>query len=193
MSNAGRPKTIWRLYGDLVQARSLDDRFGCCALCLCAAELRRDPPSVPTVLAFSVQEEVGLRGSHVLARRFASCDEVIAVDSFAVGSGPRDSKQYDVVRPGDGPVLRCWDSTMLVPDDVRQRLLAKVAALGCELQYGFMPGGNDASVFESSGARVFGLTVPVQYSHTAAERIHLGDLARLVTVLTAWCGSPTQL
>jgi putative aminopeptidase FrvX len=184
------PKAIARLPHGVVQARSLDDRFGCCALALAAAQLKTQPPAVPTVIAWSVQEEVGLRGGRALAERFKHCTEVIAIDSFCVGAGPRDSKQWANARLGAGPVLRAWDSTTLVPDHVRHALLLKAAALGCELQYGYMAGGNDASQAEYTGARVFGLSVCVQYSHTNSERIHLGDLAQLAGLITAWCATP---
>jgi len=187
------PKSIQRLVSGIVQARSLDDRFGCCAVCACAAALQQKQLDIPTVFAFSVQEEIGLRGARALASRFSQCSEVIAIDSFAVGTGPRDSKQYDAVQLGKGPALRSWDSTILVPDEVRESLLSKAASLGYQLQYGFMPGGNDASVFEPSGARVFGLTIPVQYSHTAAERVNLHDLARLSSLLADWCQTSLEL
>jgi putative aminopeptidase FrvX len=187
------PKRIQRLGGGLVQARSLDDRFGCAALLAAAAELARQEPELPTVLAWSVQEEVGLRGARELAGRFCGCREVIAVDSFTVGLGPRDSRQFDGPLPGNGPVLRSWDATILVPDEVRAKLLAKAAGLGFQLQYGYMPGGNDASVFAGTGARVFDLGVCIQYSHSQAERCHLGDLEQLAGLLAAWCRSDTAL
>jgi putative aminopeptidase FrvX len=125
--------------------------------------------------------------------QFAACREVIAVDSFTVGLGPRDNRQFDGPRLGGGAVLRCWDATVLVPDELRWRLLDKARGLGIELQYGYMPGGNDASVFAESGARTFAFGVPVQYSHSAAERIHLDDLTALVGLLVAWCGSAIEL
>jgi putative aminopeptidase FrvX len=187
------PKRIERLGGGLVQARSLDDRFGCAALLMAAAELARNEPALPTVLAWSVQEEVGLRGARELAARFCGCHEVIAVDSYTVGRGPRDNRQFDGPVPGGGPVLRSWDSTVLVPDDVRAALLAKADALGYALQYGYMPGGNDASLFAGTGARTFALGVCVQYSHSQAERCHLGDVAQLAKLLGAWCRSATAL
>ncbi|MEP0814791.1 MAG: M20/M25/M40 family metallo-hydrolase [bacterium] len=183
------PKRIEKLAGGLVQARSLDDRFGCAALVAAASKLAESKAEVPvpTVFAWSVQEEVGLRGARALAHRFAAAEEVIAIDSFTVGAGPRDNKQFDSAKPGGGPVLRAFDGTTLVPDAARDALLEKARGLGFELQYGYMPGGNDASMFESSGSRVFGLSVPVVYSHTAAERIQMGDLARLVDLIAAWC------
>jgi len=187
------PKAISRLYGDLVQARSLDDRFGCAALVATALQLQQNPPSVPVALAWSVQEEVGLRGARALIPQFATCREVIAVDSFTVGLGPRDNRQFDGPRPGGGAVLRCWDSTVLVPDELRWQLLDKARGLGIELQYGYMPGGNDASVFSQGGASTFAFGVPVQYSHSAAERIHMGDLYTLIELLVAWCSSTLEV
>jgi putative aminopeptidase FrvX len=142
---------------------------------------------VPTVLAWAVQEEVGLRGAAALARRFPHCREVIAVDSYTVSATPRDNQQFAAAQLGGGPVLRCFDATTVVPDHTRRALLAKAAGLGCPLQYGYMPGGNDASVFEAMGAQVFGLGVCLEYSHSAVERIHLGDLEQLAALLTAWC------
>jgi endoglucanase len=186
------PKVVTRLAGSLVQARSLDDRFGCSALLATAAALHREQPAVPTVLAWAVQEEVGLRGARVLARTFSRCTEVIAVDSYTI-AGPRDNTQFAGPRLGGGPVLRSLDATTVMPDAVRDAVLAKAKALGTELQFGYMPGGNDASVFEDSGARVFTLSVCLQNSHTAVERIHLGDLESLSKLCIDWCQSGIAL
>jgi putative aminopeptidase FrvX len=183
------PKQLWRLAGNVVQGRSLDDRFGCCALLEAALQLLADPPPVPTVLAWTVQEEIGLRGARALAARFTHCAEVIAIDSFCIGSGPRDNKQFTSAQLGNGPVLRSFDSTTLLPDVQRRAVLDKAQGLGIDPQTGYMPGGNDASMFEASGARVFGFSIPVQYSHTNVERVNLLDLAGLVRLITAWCGT----
>jgi putative aminopeptidase FrvX len=184
------PKRLTRVGPDglVVQGRSLDDRFGCTALIECAMALRSGAgAAVPTVLAWAVQEEVGLRGAAALARRFAHCAEVIAVDSYTVAATPRDNQQFAACTLGGGPVLRCLDATTVVPDILRRSLLEKASGLGCGLQVGYMPGGNDASQFEASGARVFALGVPLAYSHSAVERIHLDDLAQLSELLAAWC------
>ena len=183
------PKKLVHLGHSLVQGRSLDDRFGCCALLVVAKQLIDSPPTQPVILAWPVQEEVGLRGAKILAQRFNNLDEVIAVDSFTVGTGPRDNQQFAECTLGAGAVLRSLDSTTLVPERQRRSLLDKAQGLGFPLQYGYMPGGNDASVFEASGALVFGLAVPLQYSHSQVERIHLGDLEKLTGLLIAWCST----
>lgn len=187
------PKQLTPLANDLVQARSLDDRFGCTALLALAEHLFETPPAAPTILAWAVQEELGLRGARVLAQRFPFCREVIAVDSFTVGSGPRDNKQFDSVRLGGGPAIRAFDATTMMPEQSFRDALARAEQIGVPLQYGFMQGGNDASVFEPTGARVLGLGVPLAYSHSNVERIHMGDLAQLVELLCGWCSeAPLQ-
>jgi putative aminopeptidase FrvX len=190
------PKRLQRMgpEGAISQGRSLDDRFGCTALIECAIALEAAAPPVPTVLAWVVQEEVGLRGAAALAQRFAQCREVIAVDSFTVANSPRDNPQFYAGGLGDGAALRCHDATTLMPDSTRRAWLDKAAGLGFpKLQYGYMAGGNDASVFETSGASVIGLGVPLAYSHSAVEQIHLGDLQQLCELLAVWCGTNTEV
>lgn len=187
-------KGLTELPGGLVQGRSLDDRFGCLALVELAKRLQAQPPPVPTVIAWTVQEEVGLRGARALAQRFPGLTEAIAVDSFTIGLGPRDNRQFDSVRLGGGPALRAWDATTLLPDSARQALLDAAAKAGLRLQYGHMPGGNDASVWEASAAalggpqaRAYGLGIAVQYSHSNVERAQLGDLDQLIALLEQLC------
>ena len=109
------------------------------------------------------------------------------IDSVTVGSGPRDNKQFDSVQLGSGPAIRAWDATTMLPEASFRAALARAEQIGVPLQYGYMQGGNDASVFEPSGARVLGLGVPLAYSHSNVERIHMGDLEQLVELLVGWC------
>ena len=180
-------KSFARIGEAKVQGRSMDDRFGCTALIALAAQLAMEPPPVPTAVCWSVQEEVGLKGATALVKQFPLVREVIAVDSFTVGTGPRDVKTFDSVKLGNGPVLRCWDNTMLVPDENRKRVIKQAEELGFELQTGYMPGGNDAGVFVTQNARLLSFSVAVEYSHSQVERIHLGDLEQLTAFLIAWC------
>jgi len=172
----------------LAMARSLDDRFGCAALLALVDELKRADLKEPVVLCWSVQEEVGLRGARQLPL-FDSVEEVIAVDSFTVGHGPTDNRRFDGPRIGLGPVFRCWDSTILVPDVRRRAVLDKAAGLGFNLQYGYMPGGNDASVFSQGETVPLAFGVCVQYSHTQCERAALPDINELTLFLAAWCAT----
>lgn len=189
-------KGLTALPDGIVQGRSLDDRFGCLALIELAKRLHRKAPALPTVVAWTVQEEVGLRGARALQQRFPGPAEVIAVDSFTVGRGPRDSTQFDSVFLGGGPALRAWDATTLLPDGARDAVIAAAAEAGITLQYGHMPGGNDASIWEAStaalggpDARAYGLGIPVQYSHSNVERAQLSDLAGLIGLLGALCAA----
>jgi putative aminopeptidase FrvX len=175
----------------LVMARSIDDRFGCAALVALAAELKEAHLSEPVILAWSVQEEIGLRGARQMPF-FGALREVIAVDSFTVGHGPFDNRRFDGPFIGGGPVFRCFDATTLVPDEMRKRVLAKAAGLGTKLQYGYMPGGNDASVFSRGETVPLPFGICVQYSHTQAERCLISDLKELTLFLAAWCDTDCE-
>jgi len=74
-----------------------------------------------------------------------------------------------------------------MPEASFRAALQRASGLGVPLQYGFMQGGNDASVFEPTGAQVLGLGVPLAYSHSNVERIHMRDLEQLVELLVGWC------
>ncbi|HES58502.1 MAG TPA: hypothetical protein ENO21_03630, partial [Firmicutes bacterium] len=76
---------------------------------------------------------------------------------------------------------------------VRDRLLKKAAALGHQLQAGYMPGGNDSAPFISGWTRRFCFSVPLMYSHSQVERISLQDLERLIALLIDWAGTGTEL
>lgn len=184
------PKTYERVGTDWVQARSLDDRFGCSALVDLAARLEANPPCEPTILAWAVQEELGLRGARALAQRFTQCHEVIAIDSMTTGTGPRDNRQFQAVLPGAGPALRCFDSTVIVGEPERQAIINRATELGHTLQLGFMPGGNDASVFQDGNALCFAFGIALQYSHSMVERIRFSDLEALCDLLGDWCSAP---
>ena len=185
------PKTFERVGEDWVQARSLDDRFGCAALVQLAGRLDRNPPPETTILAWAVQEELGLRGARALAQRFTECREVIAIDSMTTGTGPRDNRQFQSVLPGQGPALRCYDSTVIVGEPERQAIIDRARELGHGLQLGFMPGGNDASVFQDGKALCFAFGIALQYSHSMVERIRMSDLAALGCLLADWCSAKT--
>jgi putative aminopeptidase FrvX len=184
------PKTYERVGTDWVQARSLDDRFGCAALVDLARRLETKQPGEPTILAWAVQEELGLRGARALAQRFGQCHEVIAIDSMTTGTGPRDNRQFQAVLPGSGPALRCFDSTVIVGEPERRAIIDRAQGLGHTLQLGFMPGGNDASVFQNGEALCFAFGIALQYSHSMVERIRFSDLEALCNLLGDWCGSP---
>jgi putative aminopeptidase FrvX len=178
------PKAVTALANGRYAARSMDDRFGCAALVSVANRI--DPRALQgtLTLAWSAQEEVGLRGAEALAAEF-SPDAVIPIDMYATSDSPIESKRLGHAVLGLGPVIRALDASHMAPiDDVRS-LLAFAEARGLPLRYGATMGGNDGSMFRNGRSRVIPIGIPIRYSHSAVETIDSRDQVGLVDVLEA--------
>jgi putative aminopeptidase FrvX len=177
-------KSVTRLAGTRLAARSMDDRFGCAALLAVARRIQPAAVKGTVTLAWSVQEEVGLRGAEALAEAF-SPDMVVAVDSFVTSDSPIESHRLANAPIGDGPMIRALDTSYIAPIASVRSLMEFAKAKGLALGYGATMGGNDGSVFHSPKSRVVPLSIPIRYSHSAVETIDTRDLTGLVNLLEA--------
>jgi putative aminopeptidase FrvX len=173
--------------GDCVSAKALDDRLGVAIL----VELfGAAPPNIDLMAAFTVQEEIGLRGAGVAAH---SLDPELAI---AIDSAPaRDLPTWDGAentayntRLGQGPAIYTADRAT-VSD---QRLLdhfestARAARLPFQLR---QPGGGstDAGAIHRArkGIPAISVSVPVRYPHSPAGLIRVDDWRNTALLLHA--------
>ncbi len=178
------PKRVTPLAGTRLTARSMDDRFGCAALVAMARRLRPGDIKGTITLAWSVQEEVGLRGAEALAAEI-SPDVVVPVDSFVTSDSPIESPRVGYHKIGAGPIIRALDTSNIAPIDMVRALVEFAKAKGLALSYGATQGGNDGSVFRNAKTKVLPLAIPIRYSHSAVETIDTRDLTGLVDLLEA--------
>jgi len=177
-------KSVTKLAGTRLAARSMDDRFGCAALLALARRLKPSEVKGTLTIAWSVQEEVGLRGAEALAETF-SPDMVVAVDSFVTSDSPVESHRLANAPLGAGPMIRALDTSHIAPITTVRSLMSFAKAKGLALGYGATMGGNDGSVFHSPKSRVLPLSIPIRYSHSAIETIDTKDQIGLVSLLDA--------
>jgi len=186
-------KHVFELAGGRVCGRALDDRGGCWVL-LRALERILDPkaspsfassgPSVPVHFAFSVQEEVGLRGAHLLARRHELA-YAFAIDSTSTADWPEVDPALSSARLGAGAALRVADNATVIPRAFRDELAALAAKNAIPLQVVFSGGGTDARPFQAEGPQVMSLAFPVRYTHAAVETAAWSDLEALTDLVVA--------
>ncbi len=172
------------LNGRLVCSRALDDRAGCWVLLKALAELVKKPPRGCVHFAFSVQEEVGLRGAALLARRHA-LDWAFAVDSVSAGDFPGLTPDQGPARLGEGSCLRVLDNATIIPPELWKEVAEVARGAGIRLQVVFSGGGTDAKPFQAEGPRVVSLAFPLRYTHSAVEMAHLDDLQETVRLVVA--------
>jgi putative aminopeptidase FrvX len=141
-------------------------------------------PSAKVHFAFSVQEEVGLRGAGLLARTY-EVDQAFAVDSVSAGDFPGVRSDLGNAVLGAGPCLRVLDNAAIVSRDFTARLeeIAKGAGIG--LQVVFSGGGTDARAFQPEGPQVMPLAIPMRYTHSAVEMVHLDDVDGTIALVCA--------
>lgn len=176
------PKTLRRLLGHRINARSLDDRAGCAALLLALRRVSEASDGQPVWVVFSASEEIGLVGAEAIAKA-ASPDRVYAVDSLVTSDSPLEPKRLGLLRLGDGAALRAMDNSGISPRAEVQRVAKLARGAGIPLQIGVTAGGNDGSKFVQYGARNIPLSFPLRSSHTSAETADLRDLQALTDLI----------
>ncbi|HEX5138882.1 MAG TPA: M20/M25/M40 family metallo-hydrolase [Planctomycetota bacterium] len=172
------------LNGKLLCCRALDDRAGCWVLLKALAELAKKPPRGSVHFAFSVQEEVGLRGAALLARKHA-LDWAFAVDSCSTGDFPGLTPDQGPARLGEGSCLRVLDNATIIPPELWKEVAEVAKGEEIRLQVVFSGGGTDAKPFQAEGPRVVPIAFPLRYTHSAVELVHPGDLAETVKLVVA--------
>ncbi len=188
----GQPAGFMRemqLRGRRVIAKSLDNRIGCAIAIETMRRLRRRTPHT-VYFAFTVQEEVGLRGAQTAAQGVRP-DIGIAIDVTASGDQIRGSKMQ--VALGSGAAIKAHDPGLVVPPAIKNWMVARCEADGIPYQLELLAGGRtDASVIQltDSGVPSGCVSIPTRYLHTTSETVDLGDVRACVDLLTGLLSNP---
>ncbi|MDK2885885.1 MAG: hypothetical protein PWP54_443 [Thermosipho sp. (in: thermotogales)] len=163
--------------GNYISCRSLDDRFGCYVL---EEVFKNSDPKNEALFAWTVQEEIGLKGAKALSNEISNLDLVIAIDSFACCS-----KQNQHIQLGRGPIIRFFDNSGISSYEYSNKIINIAKKYKIPLQVGSTGGGTDGSIFVDKGVPFVALSVGVKYLHSTVEMIHKDDLKNLINLLKA--------
>ncbi len=175
--------------GKAIAVRGLDDRVGVAVLLELASMIARGEvkPSWRVVLAWTVQEEVGLRGASYLASRLRA-DASLIVDTMACCS-------FEITgdaRPGGGPVLRALDNNYVAPAALRDWLLKASKRAGVEVQVATAGGSTDAAALQRSGIPSVAIGVLTKYAHSTAEMAYKSDIIDALRLVAAAVEEPLK-
>ncbi len=178
--------------GPSLRARALDNRLGVATL---IELVKNAPPHIDLLAAFTVQEEVGLRGAKVAAYALdpdlaLALDATPAYDLPVLAPGEpvdQENTAYNT-RLGAGPALYIADSGTL-SDPRLVRYLADTAQAH-NIPYQFrQPGGGttDASIIhrQRAGIPSASVSVPARYTHTSAGIARLQDWENTLALVHA--------
>ena len=179
--------TEFQRLGPSIQAKALDDRLGVTNL---IELLKNAPPNIDLLAAFTVQEEVGLRGARVVAFAFDP-DLALALDCTPAHDLPtwdgEENTRYNT-RLDHGPALYVADRAT-ISDPRLIRHFAQVAeARGIPYQIR-QPGGGgtDAGAIHKQRAGIpsMSISIPGRYLHTAASIVRINDWKHTLNLLHA--------
>lgn len=176
---------FWRSGGSIF-GKALDDRLGVATLIELA---KRNPGKLEVLFAFTVQEELGLRGARVAAYDFEP-DMAFVVDSTPAFDLPlleseEENTQYNS-RLGAGPAIYLADAgTMSDPRLFRFLLrLADEAHIPCQFR---QPGGGgtDAGAIHINrgGVPSVSISIPGRYAHSPILHAKVADWQNTLALL----------
>jgi putative aminopeptidase FrvX len=179
--------TQFRRTGNSIFSKALDNRLGVAML---IELLKHAPPNIDLLLAFTVQEEVGLRGAKVAAHALAP-DIAIAVDSTPARDLPAHDGSENTVyntQLGLGPAIYIADSSTLPDPRLVQHFAAAGDAEGIPYQFR-QPGGGgtDAGAMHQqlAGIPALSISVPGRYAHTPIGLCRVDDWQNTLRLLRA--------
>lgn len=176
----------FRSVGETVVSQCLDNRVGCWAQIRALEQLQHHNCDI--YAAWTVQEEVGLRGATTAAFGI-SPDIGISCDTTLNCETPGVPEEDRVTVFGDGVALGVMDSSMIADIRLVEDIEAVAEDKGIRCQRSILPrGGQDGGVIQRSrsGVRTVAFACPVRNIHTVTEMCHNDDLSSYPALLAAW-------
>jgi len=179
--------TSFTRLGPSLRAKALDDRLGVATL---LELVTHAPQNIDLLAAFTVQEEVGLRGAGVAAYALDP-DLAIVLDSTPAHDLPSwdgsENTRYDA-RLGAGPAIYVADRATLSDPRLVRHLVETAEKAGIPYQIR-QPGGGgtDAGAVhrQRAGIPSVSVSVPARYNHTPAAICRLSDWKNTLALVYA--------
>lgn len=176
--------------GDKLVSKALDNRVACWLGIESVRELDRlgTGHGCEIVVAFTVQEEVGLRGARTAAHAVLP-DVGLGIDVTLACDTPGVPEKEMVSRHGAGFALHIKDGSFISDHTLVTEIetLAKKHKIPYQRSI-LAAGGQDGAAAQqvAAGARAIGITVGTRYIHTVTEMIDRADLKAARDILARY-------
>jgi tetrahedral aminopeptidase len=179
--------------GDKIVSKALDNRIACWLGIEAIRQLVEagGKHACEIVVAFTAQEEVGLRGARTASFGFAP-DIAFGIDTTLSCDTPGTPEKDSVTIQGKGFGLHLKDGSFIADIDLIEELEALAAEKEIPCQRTILArGGQDGAAGQQagSGARAAAIAVGTRYIHTVTEMIDRTDLIAARDIIAAYLGS----
>jgi endoglucanase len=162
--------------GRTVVAQALDNRVACWIAIRALQKLEHHNCEIH--VAFTVQEEVGMRGAGPAAERIQP-DIALVLDTTLCCDTPGVPDDLRITQQGAGVGINVLDSTAINDIDLLRRIEQVAREHHIKHQRTMLHrGGTDAGAIHArlAGTRTATLLCPTRYIHTVTEMVHRDDL-----------------
>jgi len=176
--------TLQKLSDEIIIGKALDDRVGCYVL----LELLANDYDCDLVCAFTVQEEVGLRGAGVAAYAVTP-DLALNIEGTTASDVPDVPEHGYATSVGKGPALTIMDRTSIPARPLVEKLQEVAEKENIPIQFRrATTGGTDAGKIQltKGGIPVAGISVPCRYIHSPASVASLSDIQATISLVKAF-------
>lgn len=164
----------YTLFGEnLVKSKALDDRVGCAIM----LELMKEDFESDMYFAFTVQEEVGLRGAQIAAYNIKP-DIALVIEGTTCSDVYGSKPHNQVTNLGGGAVMTAMDRAAISDKSYYDFIMRTAKENNIKLQIKRTSmGGTDAGAIQRSGSGVKTavLAVPCRYIHSPVSVMHTAD------------------
>lgn len=170
---------------NLLLGKAFDNRIGTAVMAEVLHELAGTDLNVDVVGTLSAQEEVGERGAQVAVKKVGPDLSIVFEGAPADDTVMPDYMVQTGIRRG--PMLRHFDSTIIVNPRFQKYCLDIAEARGIPTQRSVRSGGgNDGAVINLyQGAPTVVISVPVRFAHTAYCFVAYEDFVSAVNLTVA--------
>ncbi len=174
--------------GDCINGKSLDNRISVYILIEVLKALKGKSLPYDFYAAFTVQEEVGLRGAFNAAGHIDP-DFGIGLDVTIAYDTPGALPYEMITRLGKGTAIKIYDGSVIC--DSRMISFMKSTATKHSIPYQLeilTAGGTDTGAIQRQGAKgsiAGAISIPLRHVHQSIEMAHEGDISSSVDLLSA--------
>lgn len=181
IGDVGALTPYFQFKNNIITATFLDDRIGCALLVDVAKKIISTPIEVSFI--FTAQEEIGNKGSQIIASHF-EFDEVYIIDTTRALSEEYKDPVYVIM--GNGGCVKICDGFGLCSKKLNEKVqhIATGNAIPLQKEVIFR-GGSDIGAFSRFGFKTLftGLSIPCVSMHSRQEQVCLNDVINVETIM----------
>jgi putative aminopeptidase FrvX len=175
-----------RFGSELFKAKALDDRVGCAVI----MEILNGKYDCNLIAAFTVQEEIGLRGSKVIGN-YIDADLAIVLEATKAADIDEKNQEEWIVEVGKGPACSLMDSATIYKPELISKVVATAQKYKIPLQFrkGTAASNDAGNIHKAAkGIPTITISVPCRNIHSFNSIIAQKDYENCIKLIKAILG-----